>query len=509
MEAALEAVRKETSAPVVACFYYHFHYVGGTKALTREIGGEELPIYGHSGIADNIARFGGEIAPRVSRGLVHQFGLMLPEDGEDGLVHVGLGRFFRNPRHAPYTPGYIPPDITFDHRIKFEVAGLDVEFIPAPSDATDSLTIWFPGLKVAINNLLWPALFNIFAIRGEEYRDPRLLLEGLDDLKELGSKHLIGAHGPPLSGDDLIEGTIEQYRDSIQFIWDQTVRGANLGLTLDELVKFVTLPDLYLETYFTQQLYGVVEHHVRQIYFGLFGWFDEDESRLLPLPAPDRAQKLISGFGGKDAVRGAIDVAMAEMDFRWALELSSWLVRSDVDSKGRADAGEPEDRKRLAGSLRAIGYSTTSSNLRNWCLTRALELDGSIDLSRFREHRFRSDAVFSDSPERSISMLRVLLVPERAVGYEGALTLIIKDEGKAGLKIRNQVAVPFPGDNKDLITTLSKRNWADLIGGKTDLYRLVSEEKIECFPDYKSVQRFFSCFDHPGLNQPEERDLID
>ena len=101
MEAALEAVRKETSAPVVACFYSHFHYVGGTKALTREIGGEELPIYGHSGIADNIARFGGEIAPRVSRGLVHQFGLMLPEDGEDGLVHVGLGRFFRNPRHAP------------------------------------------------------------------------------------------------------------------------------------------------------------------------------------------------------------------------------------------------------------------------------------------------------------------------------------------------------------------------------------------------------------------------
>jgi len=106
-------------------------------------------------------------------------------------------------------------------------------------------------------------------------------------------------------------------------------------------------------------------------------------------------------------------------------------------------------------------------------------------------------------------MLRVLLVPERAVGYEAALTLIIKDEGKAGLKIRNQVAVPFPGDNKDLITTLSKRNWADLIGGKTDLYRLVSEEKIECFPDYKSVQRFFSCFDHPGLNKPEERDLID
>jgi hypothetical protein len=31
---------------------------------------------------------------------------------------------------------------------------------------------------VAINNLAWPALFNVFPIRGEEYRDPRVLLTG-------------------------------------------------------------------------------------------------------------------------------------------------------------------------------------------------------------------------------------------------------------------------------------------------------------------------------------------
>ena len=55
--------------------------------------------------------------------------------------------------------------------MKATIAGLAVEFYPAPSDATDSATIWFPELKLAVNNLLWPALFNVFAIRGEEYRD--------------------------------------------------------------------------------------------------------------------------------------------------------------------------------------------------------------------------------------------------------------------------------------------------------------------------------------------------
>jgi hypothetical protein len=49
---------------------------------------------------------------------------------------------------------------------------------PAPSDADDSVTIWFPELGVAINNLAWPAMFNVFPIRGEEYRDPRVLLTG-------------------------------------------------------------------------------------------------------------------------------------------------------------------------------------------------------------------------------------------------------------------------------------------------------------------------------------------
>ena len=125
---------------------------------------------------------------------------------------------------------------------------------------------------------------------------------------------------PHCIGAETIAKSILKYWDSIQFIWDQTVRGANLGLSADELVKFVSLPTSYKDTYFTQQLYGLVEHHVRQIYFGLFGWFDEDESKLLPVPAPERAKKLIDGFGGKEMVRSAFDQAMEEKDYRWAVE---------------------------------------------------------------------------------------------------------------------------------------------------------------------------------------------
>ena len=170
MAAALAAVRKETNAPIAACIYTHFHYVGGTEALLAEH--SALPIWGHASIQANLERFSGEIAPRVTRGLVHQFAIAMPDEGPDGVVNVGLGNFFRNPKHAPFTNGYLPAQHTFDAPMKTRIAGLAVEFYPAPSDATDSTTIWFPQLKLAINNLLWPALlmFLPFAVKNTATR---------------------------------------------------------------------------------------------------------------------------------------------------------------------------------------------------------------------------------------------------------------------------------------------------------------------------------------------------
>ena len=500
MAAALAAVRKETDAPIVACIYTHFHYVGGTEALLAE--NSELPIWGHAGIQANLERFGGEIAPRVTRGLVHQFAIAMPADGPDGVVNLGLGNFFRNPNHAPFTNGYLPAQHTFDAPMQTTIAGLEVEFYPAPSDATDSATIWFPQLKLAVNNLLWPTLFNVFAIRGEEYRDPRILLRGLDELNALGVDHLIGAHGPPISGTAEIDQRTRDYRDSIQFMWDQTVRCANRGLTLNETIAAIKLPDYFKSHYTTQQLYGVVEHHVRQIYSGLFGWFDEDEANLFPVPGPERLQKLIAGFGGVNAVRQAVDQALVEEDYRWAIELASWLVRCELNEDGRADAGEAEDRLRLATALRGAAYNTTSANVRNWCVTRALELDGSSNLQRFRTHRFQKRELARRPATESLGLLRVLLVPERAGELHQTLTLSFTDGGAAALTIRHGVAVPAVGEalpETDLTASISSENWFEIMGGKLALSEAMADGVLET-SHAEGLKAFFACFDLVTLN---------
>jgi len=327
-----------------------------------------------------------------------------------------------------------------------------------------------------------------------------VLLTGLDHLQQLGAEHLVGTHGPPISGADRIRADVEEYRDSIQFLWDQTVRLLNRGLTVDELTVQIQLPDAYDRTYLTQQYYGLAEHHIRQIHAGLRGWFDGNEALLFPEPPFERVNKLIAGFGGVDEVRRQARAALDDHDLRWALELASWLVRREVDDRGRLDGGNPEDRALLADALRAVAQRTTSANARNWCLTRALELDGSLDLARFRVHRFsRSDAL--NSPADSVTTLRVLLDPASADGLDRHVSWRFDDGTTVGLHIRRSVAVPTDGATADIGLVLDRSTWADIVSGRIELSAAIESGDAAVDGDAADLLAAMSCFDHQTLGR--------
>ncbi len=501
MAAALRVLRGETDRPVVAVIYSHFHYCNGTTALGSDVppaATDSLPVWGHEGIVGNRARVTTSVAQAASRGLVHQFGILLPPEGPDGLVGAGIGRFFQNPAHLPGTSGFIAPNQLVTQRTTTRIAGLDVEFSPAPSDADDSLNIFFPSLGLAVNNLLWPALFNVFAIRGEEYRDPTVLLSGIDEIIDFDPEHLIGAHGPPLSGREEVNQAAVSARDAIQFLWDQSVRGINRGLTLSELGEFVQLPADFEGTYFTQQHYGLAEHHTRQIHSGLRGWFDGNEAELFPLPTAERARRMVEGFGGAEAVRQQARDALEADDLRWALELSSWLVRRATPPGGASNdpaGAEEPDRALLAETLRAIAYRTTSANARNWCLTRALEVVGHIDLSRFRTAGFSRRRILEGDPSTFISGLRVLVDPQAASGIDDELRWRITDGGTSGLRIRNCIAVPTDGEAAQLELAMSHDSLANLLGGKSSLDEAVGDGSVVMSGDPERIRAICNCFE--------------
>jgi len=495
MQAALDAVRAHTSAPVAAVIYTHFHYCNGTTAID---GADGVPIWGHERIESNLGRMAADVGPVAARGLIHQFGMMLPPDGPDALVGCGLGRFYRNPAHGRGTPGHLKPNRPISERTNTTVAGLKVEFSPAPSDADDNVNIFFPDLGLCVNNLVWPALFNVFAIRGEEYRDPRLLLTGIDEIAAFDAEYLVCAHGPPLSGQAEIRAGVRDARDAIQYLWDQTVRGINRGLTLGELIAEVQLPTRFERSYLTQQHYGLVEHHVRQIHAGLRGWFDGYEAELAPLPTLVRTQRLIDGFGGRAAVLATAKAALADDDLRWALELATWLVRSEAGADGRVDGGSADDRATLASVLRAIGERTTASNLRNWCVTRARELEGHIDLSRHRGFRAGRSQVMNHEPTTFVHGLKTALDPDKAANIDQHLAFVI--EGMScGLHVRGGVAVPTDGADADHTITMDLATWADVLAGKLAVSDAHVAGAITIDGDAAAVRGILACFDPPML----------
>jgi alkyl sulfatase BDS1-like metallo-beta-lactamase superfamily hydrolase len=490
MASALGELRAVTDRAIVAVLYTHFHYVNGTAAVLAERPEVEMPIHGHERIAGNLRRAGGEVAPAYGRGLVEQFAVAMPTSGPDGVVNVGLGNFYRNPAHAPFTGGHVPVTHPFGEATVLQVAGLEVHVHPAPSDADDSVTFWFPALGVAVHNLVWPVLFNVFAIRGEEYRDPRVMLGGLDHLLLLGADHLVATHGPPMSGRDEIVRRVTRYRDSIQFLWDQTVRHTNRGLGSVEVGHAVRLPDRCDDDFITSELYGVTEHHARQIRSGLFGFFDGDPANLFPLPPAERARRTIAGFGGREVVRAQATEALDAGDVRWAIELASMLVRDD---------GDEADRRLLASALRTVAQRTSAANIRNWCITRALELDGSLDLGRLRQHRFTARQVLAGGAARSVPVLRVLLEPEAAVGVDTHVRWEFDDGTSAGLHVRNCVAVPTDGAGADVTVRCSPQVWAELLAGQRALSSCVADGSIQVDGDADRLRVALGVFDVEGL----------
>ena len=63
--------------------------------------------------------------------------------------------------------------------------------------------------------------------------------------------------------------------------------------------------------------------------------------------------------------------AYKEQDFQWAAELATYLVRVDADNM--------EARNIKAAAFRQLGYASMNINWRNWYLTSAMELEGSLD----------------------------------------------------------------------------------------------------------------------------------
>jgi len=77
-------------------------------------------------------------------------------------------------------------------------------------------------------------------------------------MRDLNPEVLIPSHTRPIVGSKKIKRILTNYRDAIQFVHDQSVRGINMGMTPDELVEYVVLPPHLRNLPYLQEFYGKI-----------------------------------------------------------------------------------------------------------------------------------------------------------------------------------------------------------------------------------------------------------
>lgn len=367
-EAVWAAFREITSKPVKALVLTHNHadHVFGGQVFTE--GRDDIPVYAHETTGEHIDRIISVVRDATYTRSMRMFGQALPDTS---FVNCGIGP--RLDYHAE-NMALARPTATFSDSLEVTVAGLRIVLFHNPGETPDQIAVWLPDKKVLLPaDNIYRAFPNLYTIRGTPYRDVMEWVASLDRMRDLGAEFLVPSHTRPLSGEDAIAETLTAYRDAIQFVHDQTVRGLNLGWTPDEIVERVRLPSHLADHPWLQEYYGTVAWSARGVFDGYLGWFDGDATSLNPLAPTERARRFSESFTrGRPLAEQAVD-ALRGREYQWAAELARMWTRLEPNS--------PEARNTLAACFEGLASEQQNANARNYYLTQASEWRGSLRIT--------------------------------------------------------------------------------------------------------------------------------
>ena len=260
-----------------------------------------------------------------------------------------------------------PTHLVEGKRKKLSIAGIDLDLVASTGETYDHLYVWFPKERVAFSGdnfyKSWP---NLYAIRGTPYRDVRQWADAIDLILQERPAAVVGGHTRPVIGEAAVNETLTNYSEAIRFLFDKTVEGINKGMTPNQLVEYVVLPEKYQGLDYLQPYYGNPEWAVRAIFGGYLGWFDGNATSLFPLSDKAEAERMARVAGGVDALLGWIDTAIKEDDHQWAAQLCDYLLTLEPDNKAAMTS--------KAEALTELADEILTATARNYYLSSAIEL---------------------------------------------------------------------------------------------------------------------------------------
>lgn len=263
------------------------------------------------------------------------------------------------PATAPNWPGNygakIEPTILFDDKYEFELGGVKFIVMSTPGETYDHATVWIPQYKAAfIGDNYYESFPNIYTLRGTQPRWALDYINSLNKVLDLKPEIVLPSHGLPLVGNAEIVKRVTRYRDAIQYVHDETVKGMNTGKDVWTLMNEIKLP----AALDIGESYGKLSWSVRGIYEGYVGWFDLNPATMYEKPAASVYPDLVKMAGGAEAVaKLAMERAQAGQAVE-ALHLGDIALTADVKNQTALQA--------KLKALETLRDHCRNSNERGW-----------------------------------------------------------------------------------------------------------------------------------------------
>jgi alkyl sulfatase BDS1-like metallo-beta-lactamase superfamily hydrolase len=209
--------------------------------------------------------------------------------------------------------------------------------------------VWLPAYKIAFIGdnyagigIPEPMSFpNIYPLRGTKPRWALDWINSIDKVLSLTPDVVLSGHGDPIFGNEEITQRLTRYRNAIQYVHDEVVKGMNAGKDVFTLMQEIKLP----ASYNLSEVFGKVSWSVRGIYDGYAGWFDMNPSNMYELPPSSIYPDLVKLAGGPEPL---VRLAMEKLDAGKPIEA---LHLTDV-----VLAYDTENNAALSARLKALKY---------------------------------------------------------------------------------------------------------------------------------------------------------
>ena len=431
-----DLIASAPGGPVKAIIYTHSHidHIGGTSLWMED----SPPIWATDSFIKHFYKQYQVFLPIENIRGRRQFGEhAILED----LPCNGIGRR-TDIRASLEGAGIRLPTHTFSGSKTLNIGGVSITLIGAPGETDDQLIVWIPEDKtlIAADNFYW-AFPNLYTIRGTSPRPVDQWIKSIDIMRRLRPEHLLPCHTVPIHGEQEIETALTNYRDAIQWVRDEVIRGANKGYDLDTIAENIKLPPHLAGLHYTKEFYGQVDWSAKGIYTSNLGWFDGRADKLYPMNAKEAAQREIKLMGGPEKVMQLADVALQQDDIRWSIHLLAKLVDSGMATG---------NMKRVLDDRLAISYEKLASTLYN-LNGRGYLLESAYELRHGMEKptpvKLDGSLVAKVPLETIFSIMTSRLIPEKAMDVHETVHFVFPDENKRFIvTIRKGIAEVVEGE---------------------------------------------------------------